>query len=64
MAAITKEVILGLNRTVTEQGCWILEHLKGYPQIYDKQTRRICRISRLVAHLWHGLDLDNRRKLK
>lgn len=57
MERITRETILGLNRTVTESGCWILKHLEGYPSIYD--GKKVYKISRIVAHLWHGLDLNN-----
>jgi len=59
MAEITREIILGLDRTVTESGCWILKHLEGYPCIYDKKEKRVYKINRIVAHLWHGLDLNN-----
>jgi hypothetical protein len=61
ISSISKEYILSLPKIVTSEECWIKEKSSSYPTITI--NNQVYILSRLVAHLWHNLDLNDPRQL-
>lgn len=57
MEKLTKELILAIEKIVTDNGCWITPGGREYPTLYYKKKN--ITLSRIVTHLWHGLDLND-----
>lgn len=58
---INKEFILSIQKIILPNECWIKSDNKSYSIIYIEGNRYV--LHRLVAHLWHKLDLYDNRQL-
>lgn len=47
-----------MSKIITDKGCWIKSYqIFGYSYIHINGKR--YRLNRIVAYLWHGMDLDD-----